>query len=624
MPASVFGAKAPSNRITLACIGVGNQGTPILDKFLKLAGLPGGGGVRREPRQPRLQGRRAVSRPRAGASRWSRSTTPSKNGAGDYKGCDAYNDFREVLARDDIDAVTVVPPDHWHAPMTIAAAEAKKDIYCEKPLGLTIGDGQAMIAAVRKHGIVLQTGSHERSNPIVRQACELVRNGYIGDVKRVLTHVGRHNKVGPGPGWKPMPVPEGFDYAMWLGPAPEAPYHQDRCLYSFRFNYDYAGGQVTNFGAHSNDMAQWGLGMDETGPVEVECVYAKFLPKGSLFNAATQTKFRCRYANGVELVCQTAEPSVRAVFEGTEGRVEVENKGQNFKTTPESLAKRRAARRPAAVQERRSPAELSRLHQVAARIRRRRSKSAIAARPSATWATSPCGMNAKLKWDPDEGAVRRQRRGKRVSCIERCEARGRFRSDCSDRSKRSRVTIESHPKPQIEAGARRRRQRRPTCRVVGAELYLLPVETRMPLKFGAGDADVGHLRARAGDGGRPRRAGRPRAGARRRSACSGPGRASCRTACGNEALHAVLPAAGGGVGRVRRVRASAGGRATRFSRHAAAGACGSSSIDDAPASERLPLLAALVCCSPFDIALHDAYGAAARAAGLRNVRPGVS
>jgi predicted dehydrogenase len=338
VPASVFGAAAPSNRITLAAIGVGNQGDLILDKFLNLPGCQvvavcdvnrASGGYKdesqflgREPAKKKVESHYA-----------------NKNGAGGYKGCDAYNDFREVLARADIDAVTVVTPDHWHAPITIAAAAAKKHIYCEKPLGLTIGDGQAMIAAVRKHGVILQTGSHERSNPIVRQACELVRNGYIGDVKSVLTHVGFHNKVGPGPGWKPMPVPEGFDYEMWLGPAPEAPYHQDRCLYRFRFHYDYAGGQVANFGAHSLDMAQWALGMDKTGPVEIECVEAKFLPEGSLFNAATETKIRYRYANGVEVLSKTAEPSVRAEFEGTEGRVEIENQGKNFKTTPASLAK---------------------------------------------------------------------------------------------------------------------------------------------------------------------------------------------------------------------------------------------------------------------------------------------
>lgn len=336
VPASVFGAAAPSNRITMGCIGVGNQGTPVMQRFLAqpscqvvaVCDVNTGSHGYKDAEQflGREPGKRLVEE------------FYSEKRGGDYKGCDAYIDFREVLARDDIDAVTVCAPDHWHAAMTIAAAQAKKDVYCEKPLALTIGQGQAMVKAVRQHGIVLQTGSHERSNPIVRQACELVRNGYIGEVERVLTNVGFHNKRGPGPGWQEMPVPDGFDYAMWLGPAPEAPFHKDRCLYNFRFNYDYAGGQVANFGAHSMDMAQWGLGMDGTGPVEVECLDVKFLPEGSLFNAATETKFRCRYANGVELLCQTAEPSVRAVFEGAEGRVEIENKGQKFKTTPESLA----------------------------------------------------------------------------------------------------------------------------------------------------------------------------------------------------------------------------------------------------------------------------------------------
>jgi hypothetical protein len=136
-----------------------------------------------------------------------------------------------------------------------------------------------------------------------------------------------------------MPVPEGFDYATWLGPAPRAPYHADRCLYNFRFIYDYSGGQVTNFGAHSNDMAQWGLGMDASGPVEVECLEAKFLPAGSLFTAAAETKYRCRYASGAELVCETSDVACRATFEGTEGTVSVEAGGVNFRTEPASLAK---------------------------------------------------------------------------------------------------------------------------------------------------------------------------------------------------------------------------------------------------------------------------------------------
>jgi predicted dehydrogenase len=336
VPASVFGSKSPSNRINVGCIGVGNQGFPNLLRFLKqsdcqvvaVCDVNRGSHGYKEPgdyygREP---ARQEVERHYG-----------ERNDVGRYKGCAAYNDFRELLSRKDIDAVMLAPPDHWHEPMTIAAAEAGKDIYCEKPLGLTIDGQQKMIEAVRKHQRILQAGSHERSNPLVRQACELVRSGAIGEVKRVIAHVGRHNKVGPGPGWLPMAVPEGFDYALWLGPAPEAPYHEDRCLYNFRFNYDYAGGQVTNFGAHSLDMAQWGLGMDATGPTQVEFIYADYLPKGSLFNAATHTFFRCKYKNGTVLECITCEPSVRCTFEGSEGVVRIDNMGQNFVVIPEGL-----------------------------------------------------------------------------------------------------------------------------------------------------------------------------------------------------------------------------------------------------------------------------------------------
>lgn len=335
-PASVFGANAPSNRVTLGCIGVGNQGFPVMKRFLEndqcqvLAVCDvnrGSSGYKddkhvygREPAREEVEGYYGKS-----------------SDSGSYKGCQAYNDFREILGRDDIDAVIIAAPDHWHSVMSVQAAEAGKDIYCEKPLGLTIGDQQALVKAVRENGRILQTGSHERSNPNVRRLVEIVQSGALGEIKRVVCNVGRNNKVGPGPGWQPMPVPEGFDYTMWLGPAPEAPYHKDRCLYRFRFNYDYAGGQVTNFGAHSLDMAQWALGMDKSGPVLVEKVYADFLPKGSLFNAATYTHFRCTYDNGVVLDCMTGEPAVRCIIEGTEGSVRVENQGRNFFTIPEGI-----------------------------------------------------------------------------------------------------------------------------------------------------------------------------------------------------------------------------------------------------------------------------------------------
>jgi predicted dehydrogenase len=332
----VFGANAPSNRITLGCIGVGNQGLPVMQRFLAnpacqviaVCDANEGSNGYKDPKK--VYGREPA---RKEVEEYYAKHAES----GTFKGCDAYNDFREILARDDIDAVVIAAPDHWHSVMTVMAAEAGKDIYCEKPLGLTIGDQQAMVEAVRKHNRVLQTGSHERSNPNVMKVVEFVKSGAIGKVTRVIANVGRHNMIGPGPGWQEMPVPQGFDYKLWLGPAPDAPYHQDRCLYRFRFNYDYAGGQVTNFGAHSLDMAQWGLGMDHSGPIEVEHVYADYLPQGSLFNAATYTHFRCKYDNGVVLECMTGSPEVRCEFEGTEGSVRIENQGRNFVTIPTKL-----------------------------------------------------------------------------------------------------------------------------------------------------------------------------------------------------------------------------------------------------------------------------------------------
>lgn len=341
---SVFGANPPSDRITVGCIGAGNQGFLDLKLFadqpecqlVAVCDVNRGSGGYKDMSDVRGRdpGCRLVEELYAKAS-----------GTGSYKGCAGYNDFRELLARKDIDAVIVVVPDHWHELITIAATEAGKDIYCEKPLGLTIAGQQRMIKAVRANDRVLQTGSHERSNPYVRAACEFVRDGGIGEIERVVCHVGRHNKVGPGPGWQPMPVPPGFDYDMWLGPAPQAPYHEDRCLYNFRFNYDYSGGQITNFGAHSLDMAQWGLGMDDSGPVEIEHVYADYLPEGSLFNAATYTHFRCKYANGVVLDCHTAEPSVRCTFYGTDGVVSVDNQGQNATVLPHKLAPEKLRKR---------------------------------------------------------------------------------------------------------------------------------------------------------------------------------------------------------------------------------------------------------------------------------------
>lgn len=336
VPSSVLGANAPSNQITIGCIGVGNHGVNDMKGLMhnddaRIVAVcdvnTASYGYKRPDQYLGWEpARKMVNRYYA-----------KKNRSGRYNGCDAYNDFRKVLARDDIDAVLIVTPDHWHAIMTIMAAQAGKDIYCEKPLALTIAEGRAMVEAVRRHGVVFQTGSHERSNPRTRFACELARNGRIGELKRIITTVRPNNKTAPVGVWKPTPVPKGFDYDMWLGPAPWQPHHKDRCFYTFRFILDYSGGQVTNYGAHSNDIAQWGNNTEYTGPAEVEDMGSEF-PKDGLFNTATKVSFRARYANGVELICKTQHPlKYAARFEGTEGWVEAA--WGTYDTCPESLNK---------------------------------------------------------------------------------------------------------------------------------------------------------------------------------------------------------------------------------------------------------------------------------------------
>lgn len=322
VPASLFGKSAPSNRINVGVIGCGNQSTVDIPEWLKLddcqvvavCDVNKASYGYKTPKQflGRDPQRDFVNRFYA-----------NRTGNAGWKGCAACTDFRDVLRRKDIDAVAIITPDHWHAIMTIQAAKAGKDIYCQKPLSLTVEDGQMMVKAVRRYGRILQTGSQWRSNKLIRRACELVRNGRIGTVRSIETQVAYNNFEGPGPGWKPMPVPEGFDYDMWLGPAPEAPYHADRCLYKFRFIHDYSGGQTTNFGAHSNDVAVWALEPKNTGVVEVEDLGAKFPPEGSLFNTATEVAFRVKLANGVEIVCKTQKPGFGIRWEGTDGWLSV-------------------------------------------------------------------------------------------------------------------------------------------------------------------------------------------------------------------------------------------------------------------------------------------------------------
>ena len=303
---------APSNRLTVAHIGIGNQGS---GHFGWMLGNSAGQilavcDVRkwvRDKCQNSVNERYAADR-----------------ASGTYKGCDVYNDFREVCARPDIDSVIIAVPDHWHALVAIACAKAGKDIYCEKPLSLTIRQGRAMVTAARRYGRVFQTGSQQRSSQEFWKACSLVRSGRIGEVKEVFVSVGGPSTEKQFP---EEPIPDGFDWDFWLGPAQWAPHNSERCSGDYgggwRHVRDYSGGMMTDWGAHHFDIAQWGLGMDATGPVEIH-------PPGGEYQTLTY-----KYANGIVMYHGAGDGRSGVLFVGTKGKVAV-NRGY-FRTYPDEI-----------------------------------------------------------------------------------------------------------------------------------------------------------------------------------------------------------------------------------------------------------------------------------------------
>ncbi len=222
-----------------------------------------------------------------------------------------YSDFRELLDNPAIQAVTIAVPDHWHALIAIEAMRKKKDVYCEKPLTLTIDEGKAVVKVAKETGRVFQTGSQQRSemNGVFRLACELVRNGRIGKVKQVETRVGSNPTCAPIP---KVSVPEGLNWDFWLGQTPEADYVErrqgDRLVncrtpYEFRWFYEYSGGKMTDWGAHHNDIAQWGLGMDGSGPTAVEAEGTEPSKDPNAYNVHPTFKVNYTYATGTKLIC---------------------------------------------------------------------------------------------------------------------------------------------------------------------------------------------------------------------------------------------------------------------------------------------------------------------------------
>lgn len=255
-----------------------------------------------------------------------------------------HADFREVLARPDVDAVIVASPDHWHVPIAIAAARAGKDMYVEKPLGVAMRWAFVLREAVAENGRVFQYGTQQRSGPLFRQACELVRNGYLGQITRIdawcpdissqyeAFHVPQFGST------TPTDPPDGFDYDMWLGPAPRKPYTVDRCTcYGVYHIYDYALGFIAGWGAHPLDIAQWGLGRDDTSPVRYEGEGS--IPTVGLYDTIASWDVHCTYADGIAIRLmghRVAEAVVSAyrpfidhgtTFHGSDGWVSVDRAG---------------------------------------------------------------------------------------------------------------------------------------------------------------------------------------------------------------------------------------------------------------------------------------------------------
>lgn len=228
--------------------------------------------------------------------------------------CAALKDFRDILARSDIDAVMISTPDHWHVLMSVMAVRAGKDVQCEKPT-LTIDEGKYLVKVVREHKKVFQTSTEDRSIPVYHRMAELVRNGRIGKLQRIEVILPKQPTHPGNP--EPQPVPPELDYEMWLGPAPFAPYTKDRCHFNFRWIWDYSGGIICDWGTHLFDTAQWANDTEHSGPVEIEGTGTHW--EGGLFNTVKEYDVTFRYANGVEMTCKPGNPSIK--FVGTDGWV---------------------------------------------------------------------------------------------------------------------------------------------------------------------------------------------------------------------------------------------------------------------------------------------------------------
>ena len=314
LPASIFGANPPSSKIVMGMLGMGRQMMGAnLNPFLEspdclVAAVCDVDSWRLD------QGLKAVE-----------AYYARKQPSGAYRGCQAYRHFQEVIARDDIDAIFVSTPDHWHVPMAIAAARAGKDVSLEKPITRYVNEGRILANLIAQKKRVFRVDSEFRSLAPFHRAAELVRNGRLGKLHTIRT--GSPRETFPDePETVTAPPPE-LDYDLWLGPAPEVPYiqkrvhtpHDQKSRPGWMRNRDYCDGMITNWGTHLNDIAQWGNNTERTGPVEVKAT-GRFHP-GPVWNVLESFDAWYRFANGVELFYQMADPHVR--FEGEKGWLQV-------------------------------------------------------------------------------------------------------------------------------------------------------------------------------------------------------------------------------------------------------------------------------------------------------------
>ncbi len=254
---------------------------------------------------------------------------------------DEYEDYRKILDRKDIDVVTIVTPDHWHTKIAIEAMQAGKDVYCEKPLTLTIEEGKQIIKVLKETGRVFQVGTQQRSEMGLRflQAVALIREGRIGEVKKATCAIGGAPTSGAIP---VADVPNGLNWDMWLGQAPKVDYRaangKTRCHYEFRWWYEYSGGKMTDWGAHHLDIAHWGMGFDHTGPTSVAGQAEHPVPfkngyptQDDQYNTATKFNISCKFENDKEIVIRDRAQDLGfdngILFEGTGGRLFV-NRGK--------------------------------------------------------------------------------------------------------------------------------------------------------------------------------------------------------------------------------------------------------------------------------------------------------